>query len=79
MGKILAIIFLVVFAWFAIPQLAKGLWFAPTLYPDSWWGEHIVEYEPQVASQGFGWSNFDIRKDNIGANSQASALDSLYH
>lgn len=78
MGKILAIIFLCVFAWYSLPLLAQGIWFSPTFYPDYWWGEPVYEYDPQVASDGGGWFNFDLRKGGAGpGRTTASVIDSL--
>lgn len=58
MGKILAIVFLVIFAWFAVPRLAQAQWFAPTLYPASWWGAPLYDYSPRLGQQGYGWFGF---------------------
>lgn len=58
MGKVLAIIFLFVFAWFAVPKIAQAQWFAPTLYPNYWWGQPVYNYPPQVAQRGAGWFSF---------------------
>ena len=78
MGKILATVFLVVFIWYSLPLLANGIWISPTLYPDYWGGEHLYDYDPQVASDGEGWFNFDIRKGGAGrGRSTASVIDSL--
>lgn len=60
MAKILAIIFLVVVAWFAIPQIAKAQWFAPTLYPSYWWGDQFLGYESTTGARGYGWFDFDF-------------------
>lgn len=60
MGKILAIVFLVVFAWFAVPRLAQAQWFAPTLYPSSWWGQQVYNYPPVVQNRGWGWFSFNV-------------------
>ena len=77
MGKIIAVIFLVVFVWYSIPLLSRGIWIAPTAYPDYWWGQGIYEYDPQVASEGYGWFNFDPRKHDTRGQSMASVLESL--
>ncbi len=77
MGKILAIIFLCVFGWYAIPLLVRGIWISPTMYPDYWWGEHVYDYNPQVASDGYGWFNFDPRKDPGRGMTTASVFESL--
>ncbi len=61
MGKILAIIFLVVFAWFAIPHIAKAQWISPTLYPSYWWGASpVYQYDPVTANRGYGWFSLNI-------------------
>ena len=60
MGKIIAIVFLVIFAWFAVPRLAQAQWFAPTLYPSYWWGAPAYNYQPAVHNRGWGWFNFSL-------------------
>lgn len=55
MGKVLAIIFLIVFAWFAVPRIAQAQWFAPTAYPSYWWGAPVYSYPQQVHNRGWGW------------------------
>jgi hypothetical protein len=60
MGKILAIVFLVIGAWFAVPKIAQAQWFAPTLYPNYWWGQSVYNYPPQVAQRGYGWFNINF-------------------
>lgn len=78
MGKILAIIFLCVFFWYAVPIVKQGLWIAPTAYPQDWWGgEDIYNYNPQVARDGYGWFNFDPRKPADSGRTTASVFDSL--
>lgn len=77
MGKILAIIFLCVFAWYAIPVLAKGVWIAPTMYPSDWWGQDVYHYNPQVAQDGYGWFNFDPREAPGSGQTTASVFNSL--
>jgi hypothetical protein len=77
MGKILAIVFLVVFVWYAIPLLGRGIWFSPTMYPNDWWGDHPYNYDPQVASDGYGWFNFDPRTGPDSGQTTASVFDSL--
>ncbi len=62
MGKILAIIFLVLFAWVSYPHLTRGEWIAPTALPPGWWGlaqapEYTYMSEPP---QGYGWFRFDF-------------------
>ncbi|HWC58004.1 MAG TPA: hypothetical protein VG621_03605 [Candidatus Paceibacterota bacterium] len=62
LGKVIAVIFLIVFFLVAIPSLMRGEWIAPTaLPPDSW----IVAEAPQYASlaapsSGYGWFRFDV-------------------
>ena len=77
MGKVLAIIFLVVFCWYAVPILSKGIWIAPTAYPDYWWDEQPFGYTPQVAQQGYGWFSFDPRKAPDPGQTTANVFDSL--
>ena len=78
MGKILAVVFLVVFFWYAIPILSQGIWFSPTMYPNDWWSnENIYNYSPQVASDNFGWFNFDPRKPSDGARTTANVWGGL--
>jgi fatty acid desaturase len=77
MGKIIATIFLAVFIWYSVPLLLRGLWVSPTLYPDYWYGEDIYNYEPQVAREGYGWFNFDPRKDPTRGTTMANVLESL--
>lgn len=74
MGKILAIVFLIVFAWFAIPRIAQAQWFAPTAYPNYWWGEPVYDYSPRVAQQGYGWFsvNFWSGRTAINAGYQSN-------
>ena len=77
MGKIIAVIFLVIFAWYSIPLLAQGMWLAPTMSPDYWWGPDMYEYHPQVAADGYGWFTFDPRKHPTSGTSMANVLESL--
>ncbi|MBP6857760.1 MAG: hypothetical protein KBC11_01005 [Candidatus Pacebacteria bacterium] len=77
MGKIIAIIFLAVFAWYALPIMAKGIWVSPTMYPTDWWGDDVYDYNPQVATDGYGWFNFDPRKPADSGRTTASVFDSL--
>lgn len=77
MGKILAIIFLAVFAWYALPIMARGIWVSPTLYPSSWWGEPIYDYSTEVAKYGYGWFNFDPRNSDISGQTTANIFNSL--
>lgn len=77
MGKIIAIVFLVVFAWYAIPFLAKGIWISPTMYPSDWWGQNTYNYDSQVAQDGYGWFNFDPRKGADSGRTTASVFNSL--
>ncbi len=77
MGKIIAIIFLAVFAWYALPIMAKGIWVSPTMYPTDWWGDDVYDYNPQVAQDGYGWFNFDPRKPADSGRTTASVFDSL--
>lgn len=77
MGKILAIIFLGFFAWYAVPVILRGIWFAPTFYPDYWWGPSVYDYDEAVARDGGGWFNFDPRKGGTSGQSTASIIDSL--
>lgn len=77
MGKIIAIIFLAVFAWYAVPLLARGIWIAPTAYPDYWWGPDIYQYDAQVAQDGSGWFNFDPRESSGEGMTTATVFNSL--
>ena len=74
MGKVLAIIFLAVFVWYAGPILKQGLWFAPTLYPEYWWGEDVYDYTPAVASDGYGWFSFDPRETSSNRGMTTNTL-----
>ncbi len=65
MGKILAIVFLILFIWVAIPHIAKGEWLAPTeIAPNSWLIVSPNDTDLATASaspiQGFGWFHFDF-------------------
>lgn len=77
MGKIIAIIFLVVFAWYSVPLLARGIWIAPTAYPNDWWGSDIYQYDLQVAHEGSGWFNIDPRKSSGKGVTTATVFNSL--
>jgi hypothetical protein len=64
MGKILAIVFLILFVWLAIPRIVQGEWLAPTaIAPNSW----VVQYDTTGLAEasaapaaGFGWFHFDF-------------------
>lgn len=70
MGKILAIVFLLLFIWVAIPHLKQGEWIAPTaVMPNSWITQPNYASDPRVTEvaaasaspiQGFGWFHFDF-------------------
>lgn len=64
MGKILAIAGLIVFVWWAVPFLAKGVWIAPTpVAPNTWMVNYLpVENRSLLATppEGYGWSHFDF-------------------
>lgn len=68
MGKILAILFLIVFAWFAIPKIANAQWFAPTAYPNYWWGQPMYDYSPRASQQGYGWFSFNFLGGRTSVN-----------
>lgn len=62
MGKIIAIIFVIVFIWVSYPHFARGEWLAPTAVPPGYWG---LEYTPELTylsrpPQGYGWYRFDV-------------------
>lgn len=80
MGKILAIIFLIVFAWVAIPKIAQAQWFAPTLQPSYWWGDPIYTYQQQTAQRGYGWVNVNFWRGqpSINAGYQPSYSGGYY-
>jgi hypothetical protein len=64
MGKVLAIVFLVVFVWWAYPFVSRGLWIAPTaVMPDSWMGDYARATGQDLLAtppQGYGWYRFDF-------------------
>ncbi|MEO5646071.1 MAG: hypothetical protein ABIQ91_01190 [Candidatus Paceibacterota bacterium] len=82
MGKILAIVFLILFIWVAIPHIAKGEWIAPTaIAPNSWLAGNSYNNQlanasfgaPEVSKaaaspvQGYGWFHFDFWKHDPSA------------
>jgi len=64
MGKILAIVGLILFVWMAIPHVKNREWLAPTpISPNSW----VVTYDTTgyaaaaaEPSTGYGWFRFDF-------------------
>ena len=63
MGKVLAIIFVIIFIWWAIPHFARGEWIAPTaIAPDSWvteWDKTGYASALATPPQGYGWFHYD--------------------
>lgn len=67
MAKVLAIIFLVVFAFWAYPHIANAEWFAPAPTPNYWWGNSYgTTYNNR---QNAGWVQFDFwnRRGQVSA------------
>lgn len=67
MGKVLAIVFLIVFVWWAYPFVSRGVWITPTVVmPDSWMGDYVrannADYLATPPS-GYGWFHFDFWND----------------
>jgi hypothetical protein len=70
MGRILAIVLLLIFIWVAIPHIAKGEWIAPTaVAPGSWVAQpnyasnyDTTQYAAASATpiEGYGWFHFDF-------------------
>jgi hypothetical protein len=75
MGKILAIVFILLFVWVAVPHLKQGEWIAPTaIAPNSW----VVAYDDTgyaAASatpiQGYGWFHFDFWNHDVNTPGRA--------
>jgi hypothetical protein len=59
MGKLLAIVFLIVFVWFAVPHLRRGEWLAPTAISPDWQGL-TPTYGLASPPEGYGWFRFDF-------------------
>ena len=67
MGKILAIVFLLLFILIAIPHIARGEWIAPAaIASDSWLINSPYDTGLATASaspvEGYGWFHFDFWK-----------------
>lgn len=77
MGKVLAIIFLVAFVYYAGPVIKQGIWYSPTLYPEYWWGPDVYNYDQGVARDGGGWFNFDPREPGFSGRTTASIINGL--
>lgn len=64
MSRFLAIVFLILFIWFAIPHLLRGEWFAPDLGPKNHWAYEIAHPDTQnllaKTPDGFGLYRFDF-------------------
>ncbi len=64
MGKVLAIVFLIVFVWWAAPLFARGEWFAPTaVMPGSWMADALPADDRALLAtppEGYGVGRFDF-------------------
>lgn len=64
MGKVLAIVFLVVFIWWAYPFVSRGEWIAPTaVAPNTWMSNYLSQEDRTLLAtppEGYGWSRFDF-------------------
>ena len=64
MGKVLAIVFLIVFIWWAYPFVSRGLWIAPTaVAPNTWMVEYLPDDQRELLAtppEGYGWFRFDF-------------------
>jgi len=64
MDKVLAIVFLIVFVWLAIPRIAQVEWIAPTAVPpNSWTTQYDTSGNAEALAnppEGFGWFHFDF-------------------
>ena len=64
MGKVLAIVFLIVFVWWAYPFVSRGLWIAPTaVAPNTWMSDYLSSEDRVLLAtppEGYGWSRFDV-------------------
>lgn len=64
MERIIAIVGLIFFLWFAIPHLSRGEWIAPTAAPADHWAYAIAAPGSQellaTPPEGYGWFRFDI-------------------
>ncbi len=81
MGRLVAIIFVLWFAWVSYPHLARGEWLAPTPLPPEWWaGQYAQEYQALATpSVGYGWYRFDAWNNPPKTGRQVTQDDfSLY-
>jgi len=64
MERFLAIVFLLLFIWFAVPHVMRGEWFAPTAGPaDHWAYEYAAPGTKQLLAtppEGYGVFRFDF-------------------
>lgn len=64
MGKVLAIVFLIVFIWWAYPFVSRGEWFAPTaVAPNTWMSNYLAQDDRTLLATpptGSGWFRFDF-------------------
>lgn len=64
MEKILAIVFLIVFLWVAIPHIRQGEWLAPAVVPyDHWALEYAAPGSRALLATpplDYGWYRFDF-------------------
>ncbi len=64
MEKVLAIVFLVLFVWVAIPHIRRGEWLAPAAAPYEHWAyEYTVPGSRELLAtppEGYGWYRFDF-------------------
>lgn len=62
--KILAIVFLILFVWFAIPHIVRGEWFAPAAAPAGHWAyEYAAPGSREFLAtppEGYGMYRFDV-------------------
>ena len=64
MGKVLAIVFILVFVWWAWPHLRRGEWIAPTaVAPNTWMSDYLPEDQRVLLAtppESYGWFRFDF-------------------
>ncbi len=62
LGKVIAVIFVILFLWVGYPHFARGEWIAPTaISPGNWWLAQTPQYRYLgKPTQGYGWFRFDF-------------------
>jgi hypothetical protein len=79
MGKVLAIVFLIVFVWWAAPLFARGEWFAPSaIMPGSWMADSLSVDDRELLStppEGYGVGHFDFWNGHSGKLRSATRDD----